>query len=208
MFKRVCRLPLTSVSATGPVTHIYRQNPSFLPFYFQPIRDLKVAPLQSHLLPRYNHQQATTKAGESIPAANTFEKMNGFPTPPSIESLQEQLSSLGVSDSLPVFPYSNPTTNPVDIFRCYISETLAGISGVDSKLIYDALEWTQSFEKGDLILAIPRLRLKGQKPDVIAKEWAEKVGTLPFLEEEEEKKKKSILPGVAGASERFVSSAQ
>lgn len=129
--------------------------------------------------------------------------MNGFPTPPSIESLQEQLSSLGVSDSLPVFPYSNPTTNPVDIFRCYISETLAGISGVDSKLIYDALEWTQSFEKGDLILAIPRLRLKGQKPDVIAKEWAEKVGTLPFLKE-----KKPILPGVAGTSERFLSSAQ
>jgi hypothetical protein len=202
MFKRVCRLPLTSVSATGPVTHIYRQNPSFLPFHFQPIRDLKGAPLQSYLLPRYNHQQATTKAGESIPAANTFEKMKDFPTPPSIESLQEQLSSLGVfSGSFPAFPYSNPTTNPVDIFRCYISDTLAGISGVDSKLIYDALEWTQSFEKGDLILAIPRLRLKGQKPDAIAKEWAEKVGTLPSLEE------KTILP-VAGASERFLSSAQ
>ncbi|KAH0612443.1 uncharacterized protein H6S33_010495 [Morchella sextelata] len=107
--------------------------------------------------------------------------MKDFPTPPSIESLQEQLSSLGVfSGSFPAFPYSNPTTNPVDIFRCYISDTLAGISGVDSKLIYDALEWTQSFEKGDLILAIPRLRLKGQKPDAIAKEWAEKFPENPY----------------------------
>ncbi|KAI5837490.1 hypothetical protein DFP73DRAFT_568248 [Morchella snyderi] len=180
MFKLGCRLPLTSVSTARSVTHIYRQNPSFLPFLSQPILGLRVAPLQSHLLPRYIHQQATTKATESIPAENTFEKMKDFPTPPSIESLQEQLSSLEVSDSLPVFPFSNPTTNPVDIFRCYISETLAGISGVDSKLIYDALEWTQSFEKGDLILAIPRLRLKGKKPDEIAKDWAEKFPENPY----------------------------
>lgn len=95
--------------------------------------------------------------------------------PPSVESLQSQLASLGISDPLAVFAESNPTTNPVDVFRCYIANTLAPIGGVDGKLIYSSLEWTQSFDKGDLILAIPRLRLKGKKPDEIAKEWAEKV---------------------------------
>ncbi|KAL7271834.1 arginyl-tRNA synthetase [Rhizina undulata] len=97
-----------------------------------------------------------------------------FPTPPSIDSLQSRLSQLGISDPLPVFPDSNPTTNPVDIYRCYIAETLAKVSGVDVKLVYPALEWTQSFDKGDLILAVPRLRIKGRKPDELAKEWAEK----------------------------------
>lgn len=101
--------------------------------------------------------------------------------PPSIESLQLLLSSLGISDPLQTFPESNPTTNPVDIFRSFIAATLGPIGGVDVQLIYSSLEWTQSFEKGDLILAIPRLRIKGKKPDQIAKEWAEKVSSNIYL---------------------------
>lgn len=102
--------------------------------------------------------------------------------PPSIESLQVLLASLGIADPIQTLPESNPTTNPVDIFRLFIAKTLAPIGGVDVALIYSSLEWTQSFEKGDLILAIPRLRIKGQKPDVIAKEWAEKVSSHTAFE--------------------------
>jgi arginyl-tRNA synthetase len=98
-----------------------------------------------------------------------------FPPPPSLQSLQEELSSLGIDDKLPEFAESNPTTNPVDVYRCYISHVLAPITGVDFSLVYPALEWTQSFEKGDLILAAPRLRIKGRKPDELVKEWSEKV---------------------------------
>lgn len=101
--------------------------------------------------------------------------------PPSIESLQLLLSSLGISDPLQTFPDSNPTTNPVDVFRSFIATTLGPIGGVHSQLIYSSLEWTQSFEKGDLILAIPRLRIKGKKPDLIAKEWAEKVSSNIYI---------------------------
>lgn len=121
--------------------------------------------------------------------------MKEFPTPPSIESLQSQLSSLGISEPLPVFPDSNPTTNPVDVYRCYIAETLAPIGGVDIKLIYTSLEWTQSFDKGDLILAIPRLRLKGKKPDEVAKEWAEKVSS---------KKIRSLLFKISVTLKKFI----
>lgn len=95
--------------------------------------------------------------------------------PPSVESLHALLASLGIADPLQTLPESNPTTNPVDIFRLFIAKTLASIGGVGVELIYSSLEWTQSFEKGDLILAIPRLRLKGRKPDEIANEWAAKV---------------------------------
>ena len=31
------------------------------------------------------------------------------------------------------------------------------------------------FEKGDLIVAVPALRVKGRKPDELAAEWSEKV---------------------------------
>ncbi|TGZ84166.1 arginyl-tRNA synthetase [Ascodesmis nigricans] len=109
-------------------------------------------------------------------------KVKEFPAPPSIDELQAQLKSLNVTDPLPVFPGSNPTSNPVDVFRCYIAEELAKISGVDIELVYPALEWTQSMDKGDLILAVPRLRIKGKKPDELAQEWADKWPENDFIE--------------------------
>ena len=104
-----------------------------------------------------------------------------FPAPPSIESLHEHLQSLNINDPLPVFPDSNPTSNPVDVYRCYISHLLAPITGVDISLVYPALEWTQTLDKGDLIVPVPRLRIKGRKPDELAKEWAEKVHLTPVM---------------------------
>ena len=73
-----------------------------------------------------------------------------------------------------MFPESNPATNPVDLFRCYIAEKLVAITGVGVAVIYPALEWTNAFDKGDLILAVPRLRVKGN-PQKLAEEWAAKV---------------------------------
>lgn len=108
-------------------------------------------------------------------AAVAQHTMKEFPTPPSIESLQEQLKALEVKDPLPVYSNSNPTSNPVDIFRCYVAEALSKVSGVDIDLVYPALEWTQTFDKGDLILAVPRLRIKEKKSDDLALDWAEKV---------------------------------
>jgi len=93
----------------------------------------------------------------------------------TVQDLNALLSSLGLSEQITKFPDSAPEANPIDIFRCYIAEVLAKISGVDSALIYPALEWTNQFEKGDLILAVPRLRVKGKAPADLATEWAEKV---------------------------------
>lgn len=106
---------------------------------------------------------------------STTAPIEGVPPAPSIESLNEQLNNFGISEPLTLFPDSNPTTNPVDVYRCYIAHVLAPITGVDLKLVYPALEWTQSLEKGDLILAAPRLRIPGKNPSELTKEWAEKV---------------------------------
>lgn len=93
----------------------------------------------------------------------------------SVTDLNTMLSNLGLKEQITKFPESNPESNPVDIFRCYIAEILGKVSGVDTQLIYPALEWTNQFDKGDLILAVPRLRIKGKAPADLAKEWAEKV---------------------------------
>ena len=101
--------------------------------------------------------------------------IKGAPPTPSIELLNQQLNNFGISEPLPLFPDSNPTANPVDVYRCYIAHALAPITGVDLNLVYPALEWTLSLDKGDLILAAPRLRIPGKNPSELTKEWAEKV---------------------------------
>ncbi|KAI9861764.1 MAG: hypothetical protein M1813_005113 [Trichoglossum hirsutum] len=97
------------------------------------------------------------------------------------DDLPLDLSSLGISQPLPHFPDTNPQLNPVDIFRCYLTEILAGLTGVDAKIVYPALAWTLTLDKGDLVLAVPALRIKGKKPDQLAAEWAEKFPESPLI---------------------------
>lgn len=91
----------------------------------------------------------------------------------SIEAVTKNLKSLGLSD-LPVYPGANPGQNPTDVFRSYITEELAKISGVDRSLIFPALESPLDNKHGDLVIPIPRLRVKGTPAEQLAEEWAAK----------------------------------
>lgn len=82
-------------------------------------------------------------------------------------------------DKLDPYPGCFPAVNPVDVYRSHLTTLLHGVTGVDTSIIYPALQWTQSVEKGDLILAAPALRIKGKKPTELAEEWAAKVQHPP-----------------------------
>jgi len=118
--------------------------------------------------------------GESIPYIEFRDLFKGnmaAAIPPSIgslEDLQGLLTKLGINEKLPVFKAANPTSNPIDVFRSYIAEELSKITGAERDRVYESIEWTQDFKKGDLILAVPRLRIKGN-PAELGKERAEKV---------------------------------
>lgn len=90
------------------------------------------------------------------------------------EQLSEKLKSLSVT-SLPEYSNCFPDVNPVDIYRAHLTSILTEVTGVDAKIVYPALQWTQTLEKGDLVLPIPALRVKGKKPDDLAAEWILKV---------------------------------
>lgn len=60
-----------------------------------------------------------------------------------------------VSSSAPDCP------NPLDRFRVAISDQIGRILGVNAKLVFDGLDRAATLDKGDLVLAIPRLRQKG-----------------------------------------------
>jgi arginyl-tRNA synthetase len=96
-------------------------------------------------------------------------------TPSPIDRLVQRVDGMSLEAIAEKYPNCYPELNPFDFYRAHLSNVLAEITGVDHKIIYPALSWTQSLEKGDLILAAPALRIKGQKPDELAKQWAEKV---------------------------------
>lgn len=74
-------------------------------------------------------------------------------------------------DSIPSIEGSAPETNPMDVFKNLIASQLNQISGVDAKLIYESLDLPRSLEHGDLAVAVPRLRVKGN-PAQFAQQWA------------------------------------
>ena len=73
---------------------------------------------------------------------------------------------------------SYTSVNPVEIYRQHIGELLAPIVGIKAEEIIPRLQWTQTQDKGDLMLATPALRIKGKKPNEQAAEWGEKVGSF------------------------------
>ncbi|KAB8273832.1 hypothetical protein BDV30DRAFT_210121 [Aspergillus minisclerotigenes] len=72
------------------------------------------------------------------------------------------------------FPNSFPSLNPVDIYREHIAEKLGAATGIDSEKIYTRLQWSSTLDKGDLLLPVPALGIKGKKPQELCEELAQK----------------------------------
>lgn len=94
-------------------------------------------------------------------------------------ALAAQLERLGL-DKVERYPNCFPETNPVDVYRSHITSLMHEVTGIDTALIYPAVQWTQSLDKGDAILAVPALRVKGKKPNDLAVEWIAKVSSTDF----------------------------
>lgn len=98
----------------------------------------------------------------------------------SMENFAASLASLGVTD-LPSIPNAYPDQNPLDLFRVHIAERLAPIAGVDQEAIFTGLDRTAKPESGDFVLAVPRLRIKGAKPQELGEKWQAQVRPPHFL---------------------------
>ncbi|AGO14255.1 AaceriAFL206Cp [[Ashbya] aceris (nom. inval.)] len=87
------------------------------------------------------------------------------------DTISQQLAKLSIQAPTKM-EGSHPEANVVDLIRNYITDELSRISGVAGPLIYEALEWTNTLERGDLLIPVPRLRIKGSNPKDLAAEWA------------------------------------
>lgn len=93
----------------------------------------------------------------------------------TVDDLAATLRTIGI-EQVPHTDGAFPELNPVDLYRTHLSEIIAPITGVEAKIIYNAIQWTQTLEKGDCCLPVPALRIKGKKPDETAKQIVEQVG--------------------------------
>lgn len=89
----------------------------------------------------------------------------------TVGTITSSLSKLGI-DPPAAEPASFPEANAVDLMRNYITDELHRLSSIDKSIIYPALDTPSTLEKGDLIVPLPRLRLKGVNPKEKAVEWA------------------------------------
>lgn len=84
----------------------------------------------------------------------------------SLNNITQTLAGLTIQ------PGSFPKYNVVDVMRNYISTELNRISDVQPDIIFLALDSPSNLDKGDLIIPVPRLRLKGINPKDAATKWA------------------------------------
>lgn len=101
---------------------------------------------------------------------------------PDIKTISQGLSKLGLEQPAAI-PDSFPEFNVVDVLRNYITNELNRITEVNKDIIFQALDSPSTLDKGDLIIPIPRLRLKGINPKDKAVEWSESFDKGKFLSE-------------------------
>lgn len=92
-----------------------------------------------------------------------------------VNQLAQKVEGLTLDGLAQKYPTAHPEINPLDLYRAHLSDVLSKISGVETSIIYPVVMWTQSLDKGDFVVAVPALRIKGKKADALAQEWAEKV---------------------------------
>ncbi|KAH0596459.1 hypothetical protein MHUMG1_05576 [Metarhizium humberi] len=91
-----------------------------------------------------------------------------------VNQLAQKVEGLTLDGLAQKYPTAHPEINPLDLYRAHLSDVLSKISGVETSIIYPVVMWTQSLDKGDFVVAVPALRIKGKKADALAQEWAEK----------------------------------
>ena len=82
---------------------------------------------------------------------------------------------MALKDEPSRFPNCYPQYNPIDAYREHITTTFSKLTGVDEQIIYPVVQWTQTLDKGDLVIPVPALKVKGAKPQDLAEKWAKEV---------------------------------
>lgn len=83
------------------------------------------------------------------------------------------MASLGVEGTVPRFPDADLLRDPMSIFVSYLAGTLAELTQTDPDVAFGAIQWPN--DESDLVIVLPKLRLKNVDAKVLASELMHKV---------------------------------
>ncbi len=93
----------------------------------------------------------------------------------SADDLLDLLKNLGLESSVPEFSQTDVTHNPLDIFHAYLAKTIVELTNCEAEIAYNSIQWSTDISNGDLVVVIPKLRLKGINAAEYAFELIQKV---------------------------------
>lgn len=93
----------------------------------------------------------------------------------SADGLEALLEQAGLKVPVPVFPNANILSNPQDVVRSYLADTLQRLVQCDRLVAYDAIQPSNVTGTGDLVVVSPRLRLKEVKSQELVSKLAHEV---------------------------------
>ncbi|KAJ4320771.1 hypothetical protein N0V84_005711 [Fusarium piperis] len=97
----------------------------------------------------------------------------------SVTEIENLLGKAGLDTPMPEFPGTNIVTNPQDIFRVYLADTLQKLVHCDRLVAYEAIQQSNVTGQGDLVIVSPRLRLKNINPKDLVSDLAHKLPRVP-----------------------------
>src|SRR2546423_2674349 len=92
----------------------------------------------------------------------------------SSDGLQALLRRVGVERPIPSFPLADIQNSPMGIYLSYLAEILVQLTGCVPQVAYESIQWPNDL--GDLVVVVPRLRLKDVNPNDLAVELKKRVG--------------------------------
>lgn len=92
----------------------------------------------------------------------------------SSDGLQALLVGVGVESPIPSFPSADIRNRPMGIYLSYLAETLVQLTECVPQVAYDSIQWPNDL--GDLVVVVPRLRVKDVSPNGLAVELKKRVG--------------------------------
>lgn len=137
----------------------------------------------------FNPTRITFNVARYLYVIQTSKRLNPNSTFATIKSMASVVGPVAAAkgDELPhlqtvlleaqQFPCCYPDYNLTDVHRAHIATRLSQMTKIDALIIYPALHWTQTLDKGDLVLAVAALRVKGKQPAELAEEWAREVSS-------------------------------
>lgn len=91
----------------------------------------------------------------------------------SAEGLEAVLGSIGVESAVPIFAGADLQRDPMSIFVSSLAQTLAQLTECGPDLAFGAIQWPS--DEGDLVIVLPKLRLRNTNAKVFASELMHKV---------------------------------